>query len=620
MGRIAFLLFLLIGLLAASAGGAVANKRIALLVGNKNYTKEVGELTNPLNDIEVVGKALREINFEILPLLKDAKRREIRAAVADYAAKLSEAGAGAIGVLYYSGHGVSRPEDKANYLIPVDVTDLKTRDAWYDTIPLDDILAELERTAPKASHFVIFDACRSELKLATKNPVKGFVPVNERQGMFIALASAPNDTASDAGEGSGPYAAALAAELVKPGQHHLDLFQNVKQEVNGRTNGHQIPWERNGLLARVYFKVGEPKPPAPAVAVKTDVERGQGTEELLFWSSVKDAKDPAELKEFVRQFPESKFAPLAKVRIAALEATGKPPEPTITKGAPPKTQFVPQIIGGIDADLKDWPWFASLRSVNEKGDAVYFCQGSVIAPRWVLTVAHCLPNLKSSPSGTTVDIGVGGSAHTLEVVLGVQNLATVQDRDVYKVKRAIIHEAFENKGVPTNNVALLELDREWWGPLARLSLDPKFDPEGAAISRIPGFGHLKNMNINVATVEAKIAGLAEVDVPTVESGRCNSVYKGRVVSANICTGYDAGGKDSCRGNSGAPLVSYTKRGCPTQVGLVSWAEGCALPAKYSVHERVSAYALWIKQHVPEVQGVNEHFLADCAPRGSSAPK
>jgi uncharacterized caspase-like protein len=91
----------------------------------------------------------------------------------------------------------------------------------------------------------VFDACRNELQLPAKDTTKGLVPVAEQQGMFIAYASAPGRTASDLGEKSGPYAAALASELGKPGLDHLNLFQNVKEAVLVSTGGQQ-PWESNG--------------------------------------------------------------------------------------------------------------------------------------------------------------------------------------------------------------------------------------------------------------------------------------------------------------------------------------------------------------------------------------
>jgi uncharacterized caspase-like protein len=154
----------------------------------------------------------------------------------------------AVGFFYYSGHGVSRPDDRANYLIPVELNDTDSPDFRLDAVKLDDILGELERAAPFAAHFIVFDACRNELKLPGRNIAKGLEPVAQRSGMFIAFATAVGAIASDGGE----YAAAMAKELVKPGQDHLQFFQNVREGVYASSK-RQVPWDSNGLLRRVYF-------------------------------------------------------------------------------------------------------------------------------------------------------------------------------------------------------------------------------------------------------------------------------------------------------------------------------------------------------------------------------
>ena len=60
-------------LLPASAF-AQAEKRIALLIGNKDYKTGVGALTNPLNDIRIVGDALKSVGFEVLKPVENAQR------------------------------------------------------------------------------------------------------------------------------------------------------------------------------------------------------------------------------------------------------------------------------------------------------------------------------------------------------------------------------------------------------------------------------------------------------------------------------------------------------------------------------------------------------------------
>lgn len=240
---------------------ARAEARIALLIGNQAYDPSVGVLKNPYNDIAVVGQALGRQGFEVLPPIKDAKRAAILGGVRDLARRLNAAGAGAIGFIYYSGHGAAEKDTNINYLIPVDAKEPGTTAFWDESVKLDDVL-RLFDGARAAAKFIVFDACRSELQLPTKDTTKGLVPVAEQQGMFIAYASAPGHTASDKGEGSGPYAAALELELGRPGLDHLNLFQNVKEDVLASTVGAQQPWESNGLGRRAYL-TGPSTPGAP---------------------------------------------------------------------------------------------------------------------------------------------------------------------------------------------------------------------------------------------------------------------------------------------------------------------------------------------------------------------
>jgi uncharacterized caspase-like protein len=94
-------------LLLPAAAFAQTEKRIALLIGNKDYKAGVGALTNPLNDIRVVGDALKSVGFEVLKSVQNARRADMLLAIHDFAGKLKVAGPDAVGFLYYSGHGIA---------------------------------------------------------------------------------------------------------------------------------------------------------------------------------------------------------------------------------------------------------------------------------------------------------------------------------------------------------------------------------------------------------------------------------------------------------------------------------------------------------------------------------
>ena len=59
----------------------------------------------------------------------------------------------------------------------------------------------------------------------------------------------------------------------------------------------------------------------------------------------------------------------------------------------------------------------------------------------------------------------------------------------------------------------------------------------------------------------------------------------------------APGKDACQGDSGGPLVLQAEGGHFTQIGLVSWGQGCAEPSYPGVYARLSAHLDFINNNI-----------------------
>jgi hypothetical protein len=339
MLRAAARIFISLWLLGcAMAAGAHAQEpaRLALLIGNRDYDPSVGVLKNPHNDITLVGEALTRQGFTVLPPIKDATRVQILSAMRDFARRLNQAGSGAVGFLYYSGHGASESGTNVNYLIPIDAQKPGSESFWDQSVNLDEVL-KLLGNAGGAAKFVVFDACRNELRLPYRGS-KGFVPVREQPGIFVAYTTAPGQPASDDGERGGPYASALAAELTKPGLDHLSLFQNVKETVYSATNGAQSPWESNGLIRRVYLT-------APKAAAAQPQAPDADAEAAREWAAV-DKSSTAMLRTFLLRHGGSRYAAYAQARLEELGG-GQP-------------------ASGSGAGSSWWPWPSGQRTEPEK--------------------------------------------------------------------------------------------------------------------------------------------------------------------------------------------------------------------------------------------------------------
>jgi secreted trypsin-like serine protease len=264
-----------------------------------------------------------------------------------------------------------------------------------------------------------------------------------------------------------------------------------------------------------------------------------------------------------------------------------------------------RIVGGDRAQLKHWPGQAVLRFRSESS-VFYSCGGSAISDRWVMTAAHCAAEIKAD--GTAPD-GI------LEIVLGVEDLDKVKKENVFTVDKIIIREGYIHMKpeISGQDIALIHLKRPYGGPIARLSLEGGTDPQtppGAQV-RVAGFGLLKSTGTTTKHRQRDgqeyYAGsnqLLETAVPTVAVDQCKAQYQDyKIDEGELCAGLDEGGHDSCRGDSGGPLVAYDRKGCPFQVGVVSWGVECAGPKKYGVYTRVSYHAAWIKSFVASLKAV-----------------
>jgi trypsin len=86
-------------------------------------------------------------------------------------------------------------------------------------------------------------------------------------------------------------------------------------------------------------------------------------------------------------------------------------------------------------------------------------------------------------------------------------------------------------------------------------------------------------------------------VPVVARATCQSDYSSETITTRMfCAGLDAGGKDSCNGDSGGPIINTSSK---VLLGAVSWGYGCADAGYPGVYTNFADTELntWIKAQV-----------------------
>jgi uncharacterized caspase-like protein len=85
-----------------SGTSALADKRVALIIGNSAYDK-VARLGNPANDAALMAETLKTAGFDNVDLRRDLKIADMRRALRDFIEKSRDAD---VSVVYYAGHGI----------------------------------------------------------------------------------------------------------------------------------------------------------------------------------------------------------------------------------------------------------------------------------------------------------------------------------------------------------------------------------------------------------------------------------------------------------------------------------------------------------------------------------
>ncbi|ODN02523.1 Plasma kallikrein, partial [Orchesella cincta] len=270
---------------------------------------------------------------------------------------------------------------------------------------------------------------------------------------------------------------------------------------------------------------------------------------------------------------------------------------------------VPQgrIVGGDTTQKFEFPWIAAMLMKIHKPKRWSFCGASLINDRYAISAAHCFEH------GLTADkIQLLFHAHLLDQKVGTGTSSsdqkyqqipgwndpkeTDESEGSYRmdVESVMIHPKFDISTFEYD-IALLKLKykfnlkKDKVTPICLPEVPDDFNYTGKYLT-VAGWGRFTEK------LSGGVRRLQKLDVPFHTLEECRKYN--RATSRHICAGYLKGGKDSCSGDSGGPLMYKTDpmKNQHTLAGIVSAGRGCARANALGLYTNVEELVQWVYHH------------------------
>ncbi|KAL5291649.1 hypothetical protein ACFFRR_010822 [Megaselia abdita] len=240
----------------------------------------------------------------------------------------------------------------------------------------------------------------------------------------------------------------------------------------------------------------------------------------------------------------------------------------------------PRILGGNTAAPKQFPYQVGIST--KKNGGFYWCGGSVLSDKWVLTAAHCVVGEIDS---LLLIFGAIDRQNPYEVGQSRQNISKFEDGQI------IVHPLY-NPSKISNDVALVRLPQklefsDYIQPV-KLPSSNRYATFTNSPAVLSGWGKIADNGTVVQHLQYGYVTILDLN-------ECKSIYNpGLVTDGNICLDVEKSGVSSCGGDSGGPLFS-TVSGHLIGVTSFGSSAGCehGAPAGYS---SVVYFRDWIQYH------------------------
>jgi uncharacterized caspase-like protein len=360
--------------------------RLAMVVGNDNY-QNVSKLRNARNDAQSLARELEAAGFKVTRVL-DANRDALDEAFGGFLKRVEK---GDEVVFFFSGHG-SQPPQMGPFLLPVDIRVTDERSIQRNGLSLETVVDDLNKRARFS--LVIVDACRDdpfrETTAGRSLPSgSGLARIEPPKGTMIIMAASKGQQALDRlGNAdtvpNGLFTRELIKQMRTAGLSASDMLKRVRTSVESSAatvNHAQRPSLVDESSSDFFFYPGggsapaptpapaplpapapapvpafvpalaPPPPPAPAYTpppAPAPVRPASPSSydpqrEFDAWEAAGKVGTRSAFEAFVAQYPEGRYTPQARVRLAGMAAPAAAPTPAPAPAPAAAAAYNPQV-------------------------------------------------------------------------------------------------------------------------------------------------------------------------------------------------------------------------------------------------------------------------------------
>jgi tetratricopeptide (TPR) repeat protein len=249
-------------MLVSTAGGTLAQSRLALVVGNSNYPGADAPLKEPSKDARALSDELKKsgVGFEV-EMAENLSKEAMRKAFDRFYSKIRP---DSVALVFFSGIAIQSA--RQSYIIPVDGQVWTEADVRRDGVSLDSILREMNARGAKVKIAILDASRRNPFERRFRSGSIGLAPVDAPTGSLVMYSSAPSTVVTDDGNENRLFVNELIREIRSQALTAEEAFNRTRMAVNRGTQGQQVPWLSSSLISDFSFALQKTASNAPVVA------------------------------------------------------------------------------------------------------------------------------------------------------------------------------------------------------------------------------------------------------------------------------------------------------------------------------------------------------------------